>query len=146
MLRFLGFVALIAIIFGISLGAALEGVIKFIVIGLGIIFAIGIIAKLLESEKGALFVSIASIIAVAYGIFLINDDYSIRYYACDSLSGYTPSYTTCLVNALDKHNDTVNRGWGYTIVGGITLLFSIGVPSEQSKQNKRDNNKQAKKH
>ena len=146
MLSFLGFIALIAIIFGISFGAALEGVVKFIVIGVGIILAIGIIAKLLESEKGGIFVFIAAVVAIVYGVILINDNYSNRYYACDSLSGYIPSYTTCLLSALDTHNDAVNRGWGYAIVGGIVLVWSLGTANQESKQNKENHRKQARTH
>ena len=46
MLEFLGFIALIAIIFGVSFGAALAGFIKFVVIGIGVCAIIGIVMEL----------------------------------------------------------------------------------------------------
>lgn len=65
---------------------------------------------------------IISGIAIVYGISMISDNYETRYRACDSLSDYTPTYTVCIMDALETHNANVNKGWGFAIVGGIVAL------------------------
>lgn len=123
MLEFLGFVALIALVFGIKLTDALGGVFKFIAIVILICIILGIIGKLLESKKGTLFVLIASIGAIAFGIFLINDNYYNRTLLCDTWPvGYRAS---CLLSANDDHNASVNTGWGYAICGSIVGLIAF---------------------
>lgn len=132
MLEFLGFIALIAIIFGISFGAALAGFVKVIVIGICLIVALGIIAKMLSSKNGTLFVLVASVIALGLGIIMINDDYNKRYSYCEGMTN-TQLYASCALSAMDGHNESVNKGWGYTIVGGIFGAISLSVYSSFSK-------------
>ena len=106
---------------------------KFVVIGLGVMFAIGIIFKMLESEKGAKFVSRASVLAVALGVVLINDGgYNTRIDACGVLSSYPPSWADCMVNAAEEHDTNVNKGWGYAICGTIAGLFGLAALGEKS--------------
>lgn len=133
MLEFLGFIALLAIIFGVSFGAALVGFAKFVVIGLGVIFALGIIFKMLESKKGARFVVVASLAAVVFGVYMINDPlYSDRINSCDPLLDNMSLHATCMVNAMDDHNAFANRGWGYAICGTIAGLFGLAALGEKS--------------
>ena len=141
MLQFLGFVALVAIILGISLQDALTGVLKFIVLSFVALLAFGIVAKMLESKIGIWLVLIASILSLVLGVILINDDIGKRYSICFSLSNY--SYPTCMTNAVDGHNSTVNTGWGLAIVGTITGLSAIGNFSDSNATN---NKKSAKKY
>ena len=132
MLEFLGFIALIAIIFGISFGAALAGFVKVIAIGICLIVALGIIAKMLSSKNGTLFVLVASAIALVLGIIMINDDYNKRYSYCAGMTN-TQLYASCALNAMDGHNESVNKGWGYTIAGGIFGAISLGIYNSFSK-------------
>ena len=123
MLEFLGFVALIALIFGIKLTDALGGVLKIIAIVVLACIILGIIGKLLESKKGTLFVLIASIGAIALGVFLINDNYDRRTTLCDT---WPIEYrANCLLSANDDHNANVNTGWGYAICGSIVGLIAF---------------------
>lgn len=142
MLEFLGFIALLAIIFGVSLGTALSGFIKFVAIGFAILVAIAVIAKLLESKKGSTFVLVTSIIAISLGIYMINDPvYSQRIDSCDPLLNDVSLHVDCMVNAFDRHNESINKGWGYVIVGGIT-----GFCSMVSLGDKLDDKKTTSKH
>lgn len=128
MLEFLGFVALIAIIFGISFGAALAGVVKFVAIVIGAIVALAVVAKLLESKKGAQFVTVAALLAVCLGVYLIYDPgYSGRLDSCGI------GYPACVLEAVDIHNDNVNKGWGFAIVGALSGLAGIVTLDDDKK-------------
>ena len=124
MLEFLGFIALIAIIFGISFGAALTGFIKFVVIGFGIMIILAIVIKLHESKKGSWFVFIASILAILLGIKMINDDLSYRHSLC-SRNISAQYYAYCIGEANKSHDEAVDMGWGYIICGGILAVTSM---------------------
>ena len=141
MLEFLGFIALIAIMFGISFGAVLSGFIKFILIGVCILAILGILIKMLNSEKGSLFVLLASIGAICFGVYLINDNYNKRTVFCDSMKQWSTTYSECLLNAMDGHNNAINLGWGYTITGTITGLISIAAYGEKSSDKKHTTKK-----
>lgn len=141
MLEFLGFIALIAIIFGISFGAALSGFIKVILIGVCILAILGILIKMLDSEKGSLFVLLASVGAICFGVYLINDNYDRRASFCDSMKQWIAPYSDCLLNAMDGHNNAVNLGWGYAITGAITGLISLAAYGEKSSDKKHTTKK-----
>lgn len=126
MLEFLGFIALISIAFGISFGAALGGIIKFVVFGILAIVGIYIVAKMLSTKSGAGFVSVASIVFVVMGVVMINDDYSKRYALCSNMTSAS-FYATCALNANDGHVEAVNKGWAYAICGGIGTLIGLEV-------------------
>lgn len=135
MLEFLGFIALLSIMFGVSFGDALGGFLKFIVIGICAIFALGLAAKILSTKTGSIFLLVVSIAIVALGILMINDNYANRYSYCSNIQS-TQLYTSCAINAMDGHNEAVNMGWGYAIGGGILGLFSIGAYGEKLDENK----------
>lgn len=141
MLEFLGFIALIAIIFGISFGAALEGFIKFILIGACLILALCIIMKLLESKKGAIFVLVASIIAVIVGADMAFNDssYNSMMQSCFTIKDAS-IYAHCALGAMDDRNEKNNCGWGYIIVGSGLVLWSLtayGGLTENEKPKKK---------
>lgn len=123
MLEFIGFIALIALIFGVSLADALGGFFKFVIIGIIVCAAIAIIVKLLESKTGSAFVLIVSIGAIALGVKMINDDSVARTRLCDNWP--IDLRATCILTEIDEHNESVNKGWGYAIVGGIAGLASF---------------------
>ena len=74
---------------------------------------------------------IVLIIAVAIaivGVCQINDNLDKRIYACEPLfSADLESGERCVRNALDTHNEEVNRGWALAIVGGIVGFGAFGV-------------------
>lgn len=124
MLEFIGFIALLAIIFGVSFGTALTGFFKFVLIGFLVIMLIGLIVKLLESLKGAILVMIGAIVTVALGVNMINDPAnSVRTNACQNLVG--GANWDCMVIAYDAHNESVNQGWGYAICGSIAGICAF---------------------
>ena len=127
MLEFLGFIALISIAFGISFGAALGGLIKFVVFGILAIVGIYIVAKMLSTKSGAGFVSVASIVFVVLGVVMINDDYTKRYTICHETTSSNYSYATCTLNADESHVEAVNKGWAYAICGGIGTIIGLEV-------------------
>ena len=138
MLEFLGFIALIAIIFGVSFGTALAGFIKFVVIGIGVCAIIGIVMELLKSKKGAIFVAVASLLAVLLGVYMINDDYGKRIGSCGEFNvRYPQVHVNCMTDAMEKHNAAVNSGWGYIIAGGIVGATSLSKISEVEKNSKK---------
>ena len=132
MLEFLGFIALLAIIFGISFSAALVGFLKFVVVGIGVIIAIAIVAAMVESKKGATCVLVASIIAAVLGLVLINDDYNNRYNICSQIQNEL-AYVDCVNAAVDTHNGNVNMGWGLLVAGGIAGIISAS--KQEGKKN-----------
>ena len=123
MLEFLGFIALIAIIFGVSFTTALAGFFKFVVIGFVIIMALGIIVKMLESKTGSWFVLAGAAIAIYLGVIGINTDYARVHRACESLMG-TSFMGDCLLANTKEHDEIVNKGWAYAICGGLAALAS----------------------
>ena len=126
MLKFIGFIALLAIIFGVSFGTALTGFLKFVLIGFLVIILIGFIIKLLESFKGAILVLVGAIVAVALGVNMINDPAnSVRINVCHNLVG--AANMDCMVTAYEAHNETVNQGWGYIICGGIAGICALAA-------------------
>lgn len=135
MLEFLGFIALIAIIFGISFTAALTGFLKILVIVAAVILALGLIIKLLESKTGAVFVLTASIVAVVLGVLMINDNYEERMSYCFGIKNEL-AYIRCAANASDDHNESSNKGWGYIITGSVAALISFGAWSDFDKKTK----------
>ena len=141
MLEFLGFIALLAIIFGVSFGVALTGFIKFVVIAFAVLITLGVIATMLESKNGAFFVLIASICAIGLGVFMINDSsYEQEFSRCTKMSNEL-AYRTCASNATNTHSESTNKGWVYVIAGGITGVISY---NSWSKLNEKE--KKAKKH
>lgn len=136
MLEFLGFIALLAIIFGVSFATALAGFFKVILIGVLIIVAIGIIAKMLETKSGVTFILVASTLATLLGVIMINDNLNNRYLYCFKLTD-NYLYSSCMLNAVSGHNEAVNKGWGYAIVGGIVLFVSGVSWSEKKEQEKK---------
>ena len=136
MLEFLGFIALVSIAFGISFGDAITGVLKFIVFGILIIIALGIVAKMLSSKIGSAFVAIAALVFVVLGVLMINDDYDNRYSYCNSIKSVS-LYASCVLNANDGHTEAVNKGWGYTIGGIIGCGISAKSWADIDEKEKR---------
>jgi len=141
MLEFIGFIALLAIIFGVSFGTALTGFFKFVVLGLLVLMLIGLIVKLLESLKGAILVLIGAIAAVALGVNLINDPAnSTRVNVCHNLIG--SANMDCLITAYEAHNESVNQGWGYAICGSIAGICAyMAICSDDMAKPKPKNTK-----
>lgn len=137
MLEFLGFVALIAIIFGVSFATALGGIIQIIVIGVCILVAIGLIIWLLTSKSGSLFVLLSSVVVIIMGIGMINDKYDERKKICQSTTSGS-LYSNCLLKALEGHNDAINKGWGFAICGGIVCFVSLGAWGSQIDTTKKN--------
>ena len=55
---------------------------------------------------------------------MVNDPgNSIRINACRNLIG--GANWDCLVTAYDAHNESVNKGWGYVICGGIAGICAL---------------------
>ena len=131
MLKFLGFIALLAIIFGVSFGTALTGFLKFVIIGILLLALIGLIIILLESLKGAILVLVGAILAIGIGINMINDPAnSSMISACHNLIG--AANVDCMVAAYDAHNESVNKGWGYVICGSIAGICALGAISSDN--------------
>lgn len=124
MLEYIGFIALIALIFGISFAEALGGFLRVVLIVLAVIMSLGIVAKMIESKKGSWFVFVASIVAIVLGIIMVNDNIDSRYSICFSMTSHY-SYSSCMSSALDDHNTLVNKGWGFIIVGGFIGLAAL---------------------
>ena len=82
---------------------------------------------------------IIAIIGAVIGVGQINDDLSKRTSACSHMfSADLKSGERCTRDALDTHNEAVNRGWGITIVSAIVVLgTSVILYGEQD--NNRDN-------
>ena len=129
MLEFLGFIALISIAFGISFGAALTGIFKFILFGVLVIIALSIVSKMLSSKKGSVFVVVASLVFVVLGVLMINDNYETRYSYCYGMTN-TSVYASCVLNANDGHVEAVNKGWAYAICGTIMAIIGGNAWSE----------------
>lgn len=140
MLEFLGFIALLSIMFGVSFGDALGGFVRFVVIGICAILALALAVKILSTKTGSIFLLVLSIAIVALGVVMINDNYTSRYSYCSNIQN-TQLYSSCAINAMDSHNETVNMGWGYAIGGGILGLVSLGAYGDKLDENK---NKPAK--
>ena len=138
MLEFIEFIALIAIVFGISFTQALDGFLKFLIIAGAVVLAFVLICNLVKTKTGAVFVTMVSAVAVVYGVLLINDNQDNRIHICDYSIG-SSYYTSCALDAIKKHDSSVNTGWGIAIVGGavgvISGLLWQGY-SEKEKQNK----------
>ena len=131
MLEFLGFIALISIIFGVSFATALDGFLKFIAIGIALIVALGLIVKMLESKNGTVFLIVASGLALVIGVPMINDDIIKRSSYCNTGNWSIDSY--CYAAAADTHNETVNKGWAYSICGAIIGLIAIASYENKNK-------------
>ena len=139
MLEFLGFIALIAIIFGVSFTSALTGFFKAVAIGFAIIMALDIIAKMLESKTGAWFVLIGAAIAVYSGILGINTDRTKTLDMCSPLAG-TSSFAYCLSSGAEADDEKVNKGWGYAICGGLAALAScVALSGFYNEENPKKN-------
>lgn len=138
MLEYIEFIALIAIVFGISFTQALDGFLKFSVIAGAVVLALVLISNLAKTKTGAIFVTMVSIVAVVYGALLINDNQDSRIHICDYSIG-SSYYTSCALDAIKKHDSVVNTGWGIVIVGGFFGIVS-GILwqgySETEKRNK----------
>jgi hypothetical protein len=88
-----------------------------------------------KPNRIAVIILIVGLVAVVCGIIQINDNYDIRYNACNSLSDYIPTYTMCLMDAQEKHNENVNRGWGFTIIGALAAVASgASLSDDKSKK------------
>lgn len=134
MLEFLGLIALIAIIFGVSFAEALNGFFRVCIIVVMIIAILALIIKMLESKKGSIFVLVASIAAIALGVMMINDNGYRRTTLCDS---WPLEYRgQCILSATDDHNRCVNTGWGYIIGGGIFGLAAYSTIFENNPSKK----------
>ena len=135
MLEFLGFIALISIMFGISFATALGGFLKFIVIAIAIIIGLWVVAKMLESKNGTICLISASVIAICLGVIMINDDLTKRDDYCNT--GVFSYDNKCYVKAVDEHYETINKGWAYSICGGIGALLGIGTWSQINEKEKK---------
>ena len=82
MLEFIEFIALIAIVFGISFTQALDGFLKFLIIAGAVVLAFVLICNLVKTKTGAVFVTMVSAVAVVYGVLLINDNQDNRIHIC----------------------------------------------------------------
>lgn len=82
---------------------------------------------------------IIAIIGVVIGVGQINDNLLKRTSACSPMfSADLKSGERCTRDALDTHNEAVNRGWGVTIVSAIVVL-STSVILYGEQDNNRDN-------
>ena len=126
MLEFVCFIALLAVIFGVSFGTALAGFLKFCAISVLIVLGIGILAKLLESKRGCIFVIAASTVAVCLGILYVTDDHSRDFHNCDSLSDSITALH-CLAFATEERDNYFKLGLGYIGGGVITFGLSVGL-------------------
>lgn len=80
---------------------------------------------------------IIAIAAVIVGICKINDSLDSRVHGCDSLfSADFSSGQRCVVAALETHNNEVNSGWGYAIIGGLVGLVAYGLIDTNSQEKK----------
>lgn len=122
MLEILGFIALVSIIFGISFTTALTGVIKVVCIIILCSVAIILISNMLKTKTGAAVVVIASVVAIIFGVMMINHKLDSSY--CTGVKN-TQMFVSCSLGAMDNHNDAVNRGWGYILVGSISGLLGV---------------------
>lgn len=139
MLEFLGFIALIAIIFGVSFTSALTGFLKVVAIGFAVIMALGIIAKMLESKTGAWLVLVGSALAIYVGVTGINTDRLLPDRVCSSTIG-TQFFADCLLENDKIVNEKINQGWWYAICGGIVATSSYISLSDIYKKEKQKTN------
>ena len=80
-----------------------------------------------------------SLLAVIMGVFKICDDYNKRFFSCDTYREvYLQAYQNCVADAWETHNNEVNSGWAYAIIGGIVGVCALGMMQQ--------NNDKAKKH
>ena len=140
MLEFLGFIALLAIIFGVSFSTALTGFFKVILIGIAVCALIAVIIKLCEKFWGAIVVLIGGLVAIYLGCIMIEDNvYTNDLKMCSTYNSAADDMR-CMTNAIDRHNEVENRGWGFAIGGG-----AAAVAGAYCAYSKRDDVKQAKK-
>ena len=143
MLDFILFIVLLSVIMGVSFTTALTGFIKFVAIAVAIVVAIALILKLLESKNGSWFVLVASLISLTIGVNMIKNANLDDFQYCDKVS---PSYMLyCSSEVVRAHDEMINRGWGYAIVGGLTTFFSC-VALSSFYTNKTDDEEPAKAH
>lgn len=122
-MEFLGFIALIAIICGISLSAAFGVAVKIIVALVLGSFAIYLYGKLLESESGRKFLIFVSVAVALWGLYILNNS-QLDFSPCYGLP--TDVGLSCSSTMVDVFETSQNTARIMLVGGVISALIACG--------------------